>query len=52
MKILLENGKKMTPKKDDEVRCESHNFITTWGNLDPIQQLAVEPGLDIAGVVS
>lgn len=29
-----------------EVRCDTHGIVTTWGALDPIQQLAVEEGLD------
>lgn len=35
-----------TPKDSDEVRCDSHGIVTTWGALDPIQQLAVEDGID------
>lgn len=34
------------PKDTDEVRCNLHNFITTWGALDTIQKLAVASGLD------
>jgi hypothetical protein len=51
MKIKLENGKSITPKASSEIRCEIHNFVTTWGKLDPIQQLAFESGLDINGDV-
>lgn len=36
------------PKDSDEVRCETHGVVTTWGALDPIQRLAVEEGLDTA----
>jgi hypothetical protein len=35
-----------TPKDTDEVKCEIHGVVTTWGALNPIQQLAVEEGLD------
>ena len=44
--IKLKNGKKIEPKPGDEVFCEIHNLRTTWGALDPYQQLAVESGLD------
>lgn len=46
-KIRLEGKRRLySPKNDDEVRCEDHGVVTTWGALDPIQQLAVEAGLD------
>lgn len=34
------------PKDSDEVRCESHGVVTTWGALTPIQKMAVEEGID------
>ena len=34
------------PKDSDEVRCDVHGVVTTWGALDPFQQLALESGLD------
>lgn len=34
------------PKDADEVRCESHGVVTTYGALSPIQRLALEEGLD------
>lgn len=34
------------PKDSDEVRCEIHGVVTTWGALTPIQQLAVKEGID------
>jgi hypothetical protein len=49
MKIKLENGRSIIPKDHHTVKCEDHNFKTTWGALDPIQRLAVEEGLDVSG---
>lgn len=46
MTVKLTNGKRYVPKNGDEVKCEVHGLVTTWGALDPIQQLAVEEGLD------
>lgn len=46
MSLKLEGGKRYTPKDTDEIRCDAHNFVTTWGELDHIQRLAVEDGLD------
>ena len=46
MSLTLEGGKKYTPKPSDEVRCEEHGVVTTWGELDCIGKLAVESGLD------
>lgn len=47
MTVKLEGKRKpYHPKPDDEVKCEVHGTVTTWGALDPIQQLAVEAGLD------
>lgn len=42
------HGKRQTytPKDSDEVRCEAHGVVTTWGTLDAIQRLAVEEGID------
>ena len=40
------NGKAIRPKDGDKVECEVHGLVTTWGALDPFQQLAVEKGLD------
>lgn len=34
------------PKDTDEVVCNSHGIVTTWGALDSIQRLALEEGLD------
>ena len=34
------------PKDTDEVKCEVHGVVTTWGNLDSIQRMALEEGLD------
>ena len=34
------------PKDSDEVVCHSHGIVTTWGALSPIQQLALEEGID------
>jgi hypothetical protein len=43
---LIGRKKPYTPKNSDEIRCKTHNFVTTWGELDEIQRLAVEEGLD------
>lgn len=45
-KVRLENGKLYSPKDSDPVDCPVHDFHTTWGALDPIQQLAIAEGLD------
>jgi hypothetical protein len=46
MSVTLEDGKKYSPKDSDEVRCDEHRVVTTWGRLNWIQKLAVESGLD------
>lgn len=47
MTLKLEGRRKpYTPKDTDEVRCDVHGIVTTWGELSPIQRLAVEEGLD------
>lgn len=47
MAVRLEGQKKpYHPKGTDEVKCHTHNFVTTWGALDRIQQLALAEGLD------
>ena len=46
MSLTLEGGKKYTPKPSDEVRCEEHGVVTTWGKLDWLGTLAVGSGLD------
>lgn len=46
MKIKMEDGTRYAPKDGDEVKCEVHTFVTTWGALTPIQQLALSEGLD------
>jgi hypothetical protein len=43
---LLGVKKPYAPKGSDEIRCESHGLVTTWGALDEIQRLAVAEGLD------
>lgn len=43
---LVGKRKPYHPKDTDEVRCEAHGIVTTWGALDSIQRLAVEEGLD------
>ena len=42
----MEDGTRYAPKDSDEVKCLEHNLVTTWGALDPIQQLACAEGLD------
>lgn len=46
MRIKMADGNHYKPKDTDEVRCDAHDFVTTWGALDAIQQLAVAEGLD------
>ena len=48
MRIKMVDGTKYTPKDTDKVKCDAHGFVTTWGALDAIQQLAVSEGLDTA----
>jgi hypothetical protein len=45
MSIKMEDGTRYTPKDGDEVICETHGTVTTWGALNPIQQLAVSESL-------
>ena len=44
--LKLENGGTLLPESQHVVRCLVHGTVTTWGALDPIQQLAVEEGID------
>lgn len=46
MKLTLESGEKYQPKPDDEVRCESHGVVTTYGKLSWLGKIALESGLD------
>lgn len=47
MSIKLVGQKKpYAPKDSDEVKCDAHGVVTTWGALDSLQRLAVEEGLD------
>ncbi len=47
MSVKLQGIKKRyNPKDTDEVKCEAHGLVTTWGDLDWFQRLAVEEGLD------
>lgn len=49
MAVKLEGQKKpYHPKDTDEVRCEVHGIVTTWGQLDQFQRMACEEGLDTA----
>jgi hypothetical protein len=52
MSIKLQGVKKRyEPKDSDEVKCEVHGVVTTWGALDEIQRIALESGLDtVAGL--
>jgi hypothetical protein len=43
---LVDRNKPYHPKDADEVKCEVHGVVTTWGALDGIQRLALEEGLD------
>lgn len=44
--LTMADGSLLTVRDDMEVRCYAHGIVTTWGALDPIQQLAVEEGID------
>jgi hypothetical protein len=44
--LKLEEGGMIEPNDGTEIRCETHGYVTTWGNLDDIQRLAVEEGID------
>lgn len=47
MSLRLEGVKEpYEPTPDDPVHCETHNVTVQWRDLDAIQQLAVEEGLD------
>ena len=46
--LPLANGCSLRVEDWMEVRCDTHGVVTTWGALDPIQQLAVEEGIDTA----
>lgn len=46
MKIKMADGTRYTPKDTDEVKCDAHHFVTTWGALDAIQKMAISEGLD------
>ena len=48
MTLKLMNGTPYEPKDTDEVRCDVHGVVTTWGALDAIQKLAVEECLDVS----
>ena len=45
MSIKMEDGTRYTSKDGDEVICETHGTVTTWGALDGIQQLAVSENI-------
>ncbi|NEV75607.1 hypothetical protein DYI24_00750 [Rhodopseudomonas sp. BR0C11] len=46
--IALQNGTEIEPDDATPVECPVHGVKTTWGQLSPIQRLAVETGLDTA----
>lgn len=46
MRLKMADGTRYKPKDTDEVKCDAHRFVTTWGALDAIQQLAISEGLD------
>ena len=43
---LVGQRKRYHPKDSDEVCCEVHGVITTWGALNSLQRMALEEGLD------
>ena len=49
MHVTLEGGKSYEPKNSDPVVCEEHGVKVLWGDLSPIQQLAVSEGIDVEG---
>jgi len=45
---LRGEGGKLIPVTDEtEIKCDTHGLVTTWGDLDDIQRLAVEEGIDV-----
>lgn len=48
MTVAIKGGEHYLPKDADEVRCDVHGVVTTWGALSPIAQLVVEEGLDVS----
>ena len=44
--LTLEDGSVMYPTDDMEVKCQTHGIVTTYGNLDAIQRLALSEGID------
>jgi hypothetical protein len=48
MAIKLKGRRKAyNPKDADEVRCDAHGVVTTWGDLGPLQRMALEAGIDV-----
>ena len=45
-RLKAEDGSIIKIYESSSVDCEVHGIHTTWGALDPIQQLAIESGLD------
>jgi hypothetical protein len=46
VRLKAEDGSTIKVYDSTKVDCDVHDVHTTWGALDPIQQLAVENGLD------
>lgn len=44
--LRAEDGGTIKVYDSSPIKCEVHGVETTWGELDPIRQLAVESGLD------
>ena len=47
--VTLETGETLEPADNAPVYCELHGVTVAWGDLTPIQQLAVAEGIDIEG---
>lgn len=45
--IRLENGGSIVPTDETVIECHDHGVKAKWGDLSPIQQLAVIEGIDV-----
>lgn len=44
--LKFESGESFEPTDDTPITCKTHGITVKWGDLDGIQQLAVEDGID------
>jgi hypothetical protein len=47
--LMAKNSKLLTKGDATVIRCEEHGKEALWGELDPINQLAILAGLDFDG---